>query len=47
MKPSEWERHTGCRKKKWKESIRMKYLDQSLLSWVGSLEFSVWSAFQN
>lgn len=36
VKPSEWERHTGCRKKKWKESIRVKNLDQPLVQWVSS-----------
>ncbi|KAH9557627.1 hypothetical protein CY35_07G094200 [Sphagnum magellanicum] len=34
MRPSEWERHTGCRKKKWKESIRVKNPDQPLVSWL-------------
>lgn len=37
MRPSEWERHTGCRKKKWKESIRVKNPDQPLVSWVSHL----------
>lgn len=34
MRPSEWERHTGCRKKKWKESIRVKNQEQPLFAWL-------------
>ncbi|KAG0580286.1 hypothetical protein KC19_4G162700 [Ceratodon purpureus] len=34
MRPSEWERHTGCRKKKWKESIRLKDQEESLFAWL-------------
>eukprot|EP00249_Psilotum_nudum_P020055 c27540_g1_i1 orf=387-5525(-) len=36
MGPSEWERHTGSRKKKWKESIKLKDSNNSLLSWIQS-----------
>lgn len=45
MRPSEWERHTGCRKKKWKESIRVKNLEQPLVSWVSCLASSFVSNF--
>lgn len=34
MGPSKWERHTGCKKKKWKESIKLKNTKRTLLSWV-------------
>ncbi|BBN09671.1 protein MpATX2 [Marchantia polymorpha subsp. ruderalis] len=37
MRPSEWEKHTGCRKKKWKESIKVKSLEKPLLHWLQSL----------
>lgn len=37
MGPSKWERHTGSRKKKWKESIKLKNSNNTLLSWVGAL----------
>ncbi|KAJ7535377.1 hypothetical protein O6H91_12G030200 [Diphasiastrum complanatum] len=32
--PSEWEKHTGCRNKKWKESIRVQNFNQSIISWI-------------
>ena len=34
MGPSKWERHTGSKKKKWKESIKLKNSKRTLLSWV-------------
>jgi hypothetical protein len=34
MGPSKWERHTGSRKKKWKQSIKLKNTNITLLSWV-------------
>lgn len=34
MGPSKWERHTGSKKKKWKESIKLKTSKKTLLSWV-------------
>ncbi|MCO5609863.1 hypothetical protein L7F22_064096 [Adiantum nelumboides] len=34
MGPSKWERHTGSRKKKWKESIKLKNSNNTLLSWL-------------
>lgn len=34
MGPSKWERHTGCKKKKWKESIKLKNTKRTLLSWI-------------
>ncbi|MCO5602839.1 hypothetical protein L7F22_056978 [Adiantum nelumboides] len=34
MGPSKWERHTGSRKKKWKESIKLKNSNNTLLSWI-------------
>lgn len=34
MGPSKWERHTGSRKKKWKESIKLKNSNKTLLSWI-------------
>ncbi|CAM6115249.1 unnamed protein product [Calypogeia fissa] len=34
MRPSEWEKHTGCKKKKWKESIKVKKIGKNLLSWL-------------
>ncbi|XP_024371761.1 histone-lysine N-methyltransferase ATX5 [Physcomitrium patens] len=37
MRPSEWERHTGCRKKKWKESIRVKNQEQPLFAWLKNM----------
>ncbi|KAL3688551.1 hypothetical protein R1sor_014860 [Riccia sorocarpa] len=37
MRPSEWEKHTGCRKKKWKESIKVKSLQKPLLHWLQAL----------
>ncbi|MCO5590347.1 hypothetical protein L7F22_044316 [Adiantum nelumboides] len=37
MGPSKWERHTGCKKKKWKESIKLKNTKRTLLSWIQSM----------
>ncbi|KAI5056348.1 hypothetical protein GOP47_0028166 [Adiantum capillus-veneris] len=37
MGPSKWERHTGCKKKKWKESIKLKNTKKTLLSWIQSM----------
>lgn len=34
MGPSKWERHSGSRKKKWKESIKLKNSNSTLLSWL-------------
>eukprot|EP00250_Pteridium_aquilinum_P019628 c24501_g1_i1 orf=598-5466(+) len=34
MGPSKWERHTGCKKKKWKESIKLKNTKRTLLAWI-------------
>ena len=34
MGPSKWEGHTGSKKKKWKESIKLKTSKRTLLSWV-------------
>ncbi|KAJ7538565.1 hypothetical protein O6H91_11G054400 [Diphasiastrum complanatum] len=34
FRPSSWEKHTGCRKKKWKESIKVQDLNQTLFSWI-------------
>lgn len=33
--PSEWERHTGCRAKKWKYSVKVKDTMLPLEKWVG------------
>ncbi|OWM68654.1 hypothetical protein CDL15_Pgr023619 [Punica granatum] len=32
--PSEWERHTGCRAKKWKCSVKVKGIMKTLERWV-------------
>ena len=32
--PSEWERHTGCRAKKWKHSVKVKSTMIPLEKWV-------------
>ncbi|KAI4372326.1 hypothetical protein MLD38_010570 [Melastoma candidum] len=32
--PSEWERHTGCRAKKWKCSIKVKGTNETLEKWI-------------
>ncbi|XP_024541624.1 histone-lysine N-methyltransferase ATX3 [Selaginella moellendorffii] len=34
MLPSEWEQHTGSKKRRWKETIVVKNLNQTLLSWL-------------
>ncbi|CAE6079104.1 unnamed protein product [Arabidopsis arenosa] len=39
--PSEWERHTGCRAKKWKYSVRVKDTMLPLEKWIG--EFSTYT----
>ncbi|KAI3408355.1 uncharacterized protein J3R85_020312 [Psidium guajava] len=36
--PSEWERHTGCRAKKWKYSVKIKDTKEPLEKWVESYE---------
>ncbi|VVB06535.1 unnamed protein product [Arabis nemorensis] len=33
--PSEWERHTGCRAKKWKYSVKVKGTMLTLEKWIG------------
>lgn len=33
---SEWERHTGCRAKKWKHSVKVKGSNMPLEKWVCS-----------
>jgi hypothetical protein len=39
--PSEWERHTGCRAKKWKYSVRVKDTMLPLEKWIA--EFSTYT----
>ena len=47
MRPSEWERHTGCRKKKWKESIRVKDQEHPLFAWVSFVSVIHQSLYTN
>ncbi|XP_057837636.2 histone-lysine N-methyltransferase ATX4 isoform X2 [Cryptomeria japonica] len=37
MSISKWEKHTGCRKKKWKQSVKMKDLNLHLIDWINQL----------
>ncbi|PKI76681.1 hypothetical protein CRG98_002990, partial [Punica granatum] len=34
--PSEWERHTGCRAKKWKCSVKVKGIMETLERWIAA-----------
>lgn len=37
---TEWERHTGCRAKKWKSSVKVKDTMLTLEKWVRTMD--VW-----
>ncbi|KAJ6873015.1 hypothetical protein NC651_031994 [Populus alba x Populus x berolinensis] len=39
--PSEWEKHTGCRAKKWKHSVKIKDTMLPLAQWIAEYNASV------
>lgn len=34
---TEWERHTGCRSKKWKDSVKVKASNMPLIAWISRM----------
>ncbi|KAM2647665.1 hypothetical protein TB1_000886 [Malus domestica] len=41
--PSEWEKHTGCRAKKWKHSVKVKATMQPLEKWIEDYNKHGWN----